>query len=185
MKILEKVISFIVIFFVYLNNVNADEGTIFHNLIRENHNLQVYPFLEERNDIGIFYEFKFDEEKKIIKIKRNKDNYPILRFSLFEKEKIKPGDVVIKYNEIDLSKLEDDKLVKLHKQNQNVNLKILNANDLISLNSNSYFLNEIKLVRFDLDYINRIDTTKGVLEISFDAFFLMKDLSLINMQKVF
>ena len=79
-----------------------------------------YPFLEERNDIGIFYEFKFDEEKKIIKIKRNKDNYPILRFSLFEKDKIKPGDVVIKYNEIDLSKLEDDKLVKLHKQNQNV-----------------------------------------------------------------
>ena len=80
--------------------------------------------------------------------------------------------MVIKYNEIDLSKLEDDKLVKLHKQNQNVNLKILNANDLISLNSNNYFLNEIKLVRFDLDYINRIDTTKGVLEISFDAFFL-------------
>jgi len=172
MKILEKVISFIVILVVCLNNVNADEGTIFHNLIRENHNLQAYPFLEERNDIGIFYEFKFDEEKKIIKIKRNKDNYPILRFSLFEKDKIKPGDVVIKYNEIDLSKLEDDKLVKLHKQNQNVNLKILNANDLISLNSNSYFLNEIKLVRFDLDYINRIDTTKGVLEISFDAFFL-------------
>ncbi len=172
MKILKKVILFIVISVVYLNNVNADEGTIFHNLIRENHNLQEYPFLEKRNDIGIFYEFKFDEEKKVIKIKRNKDNYPILRFSLFEKDKIKPGDVVIKYNEIDLSKIEDDQLIELHKKNQNVNLKILNAKDLISLNSYSYFLNEIKLVRFELDYINRIDTTKGVLEISFDAFFL-------------
>ena len=82
---------------------------------------------------------------------REVKTFNILRFSLFEKDKIKPGDVVIKYNEIDLSKLEDDKLVKLHKQNQNVNLKILNANDLISLNSNNYFLNEIKLVRFDLD----------------------------------
>ena len=51
MKILKKIILFFVISVVYLNNVNADEGTIFHNLIKENHNLQLYPVLEERNDI--------------------------------------------------------------------------------------------------------------------------------------
>ena len=172
MKILNKIILFIVIIFLHINHVNADESATFHSLIEKNHNLKEYPFLETRMDIGIFYEFTFDKDRRIIKIKRSQKNYPIVRFSLFEKNKIKPGDIVVKYNDIDLSKLDDEELINLHKINQNAKLKVLNKKYSVNLNSYKYSLNNIKLANFTLDYINRIDTTKGVLEISFDAFFI-------------
>ena len=40
---------------------------------------------ENRNDVGIFYDFAWDDKDKIVKLKRN-DGYPIVRFSLFDKE---------------------------------------------------------------------------------------------------
>ena len=171
MLITKKIIFFVGIFFIYLTNLNADESAIFHNLINENYNFKEYPFLEERNDIGIFYEFSFDKKKRIIKIKRTKNNFPIVRFSLFEKNKINPGDVILKYNNIDLSLLDDEKLINLHKIEQDAVLTILNKKS-VKLSSYNYRLNNIKLANFVLDYINRVDTTKGVLEISFKSFFI-------------
>ena len=42
-----------------------------------------YPFQETRNDIGLFYDFAWDKNNKKIIIKRDKENYPVIRFSLF------------------------------------------------------------------------------------------------------
>ena len=61
-------------------------------------------FHEDRNDVGIFYDFEWKDEE--IKIKRD-DNYPIVRFSLFDKKNILPGTVIKTFNGIDLSKIND------------------------------------------------------------------------------
>jgi hypothetical protein len=102
---------------IFLFNISiADVGTEFNNLIKDKHNLDEYPYLENRKDIGVFYDFTFDYQKKIIKIKRNENNYPIVRFSLFNKKNLKPGNVVTNYNDIDLSKLKDNEIIELHKK---------------------------------------------------------------------
>ena len=49
--------------------------------------------------------FTFDFNNKIIKIKRDENNFPIVRFSLFEKQNIIPGDVIVSFNKINLSLL--------------------------------------------------------------------------------
>ena len=158
---------------IFLFNISiADVGTEFNNLIKDKHNLDEYPYLENRKDIGVFYDFTFDYQKKIIKIKRNENNYPIVRFSLFNKKNLKPGNVVTNYNDIDLSKLKDNEIIELHKKNNIAYLKIFEKKDILKLYSNPYKLNNIKLVNFDLQYINTINTTKGVLDISFNATFL-------------
>ena len=165
--------KFYLIFFSILICFSVSKADIvdvtekFNDLILNNDNLE-YPYLEKRNDIGIFYDFEYDEELNKIKIKRNQENYPIVRFSLFNKKDIKPGNIVIKYNEVNLSKLNDKDLEKLHKKKGDVKLTILDEkNREVYLSSSDYKLNNIKLSHFYLNYINTIDTTKGVLEISF------------------
>jgi len=170
MNLYKQILS---VFFAFLTSItisNADVVDVtnkFNDLILNNDPLE-YPYLEDRNDIGVFYEFSYDKKLNLIKIRRNQNNYPIIRFSLFNKKDIKPGDIVVKYNEIDLSKLKDEDLIELHKKNQDVLLTILGKeNKIIKISSNPYKFNDIKLSNFYLNYINTIDTTKGVLEISF------------------
>ena len=82
----------------------ADITDAFNDKISQNHEeiIGLYPFQERRNDIGIFYDFAWNKNKKKIIIKRDNQNLPIVRFSLFNKD-IKPGVSIHKYNEIDLS----------------------------------------------------------------------------------
>ena len=87
MKILKLIISIFILFFFSFNISNADVGTDFNNLLKAEYDLSKYPYAENRNDVGIFYEFDFDYKDKIIKLKRTTGNYPIVRFSLFEKKK--------------------------------------------------------------------------------------------------
>ena len=167
-----RLLNTIFLIFVLFNNLSfADDGIKFNNLVVEFHDNESYPFLEERNDIGIFYDFGWDKNNKEIIIKRNKDNYPFIRFSLFEKDKIKSGDIVLEYNNLDLSNLKDDEIHKLEKNDQIGKIKILGNKNSIVLKNKPYKLNDIKLANFNLDYINNIDTTKGILEISFRADF--------------
>ena len=155
-------------FVLFSGSANANVSDIaeeFNNLILNYHDLE-YPYLEERNDIGIFYDFSYDEKLRKVIIKRDKKNYPVLRFSLFNKNDLKQGDIIVKYNDKDLSKLNDEELLFLHKKNNKVRLT-LKDNRIIDLKPFPYKLNDIKLSNFYLDYINTIDTTRGVLEISF------------------
>ena len=82
---------------VWQVNANADkcdEGS-WNQILLEN-KLYHYetPFLEERNDIGVFFDFKWDSKTQKIVIKRDKNNYPIIRFSLFNKDNIKYGSTI-------------------------------------------------------------------------------------------
>ncbi len=152
--------------------VKADIGQKFQDLLIEKYDFSIsnYPYKENRNDIGLFFDFDYDKNEKKIKIKRDQNNFPVVRFSLFEKA-INPGDIVISLDESDLSKLSDNKIKKLVKKDKTVNVKLLN-NESFNLKSSSYKFDDIKLANFFLDYINTIDTTRGILEISFFSTFL-------------
>ena len=49
---------------------------------------------------------------------------------------------------------------------------ILGNNKVVKLRSYTYDFNDVKLANFDLEFINNIDTNKGLLEISFQAAFV-------------
>ena len=67
---------------------------------------------ENRNDHGIHFLYEWDGKDKII-IKRNKNKYPIVRYSLFDNKNFIPNKTVIKkIDNTDLSKLSDNKLDK-------------------------------------------------------------------------
>ena len=128
-----------------------------------------FEYLEHRNDIGIFYDFAWDNVKKKIIIKRDKNNYPIVKFSFFEKKKIIPGITSIKaFNSIDLSKLNDHQLEKLSATAGEIIIELANK-DKIKVFSKPYKLNNFKLSDFKIISIQNIDTSKGILEMSFDS----------------
>ncbi len=163
------VISLLLSFFFLAFSVNADNAEEKFNIkLIENYDFSQYPYLESRDDPGIFFDFYFDKDKKIIKIKRDKNGYPIVRFSLFEKD-IYPGNIVININEIDLSKLKDDEdLNDLIKKNQNIKVKLKNGKTF-DLKHTNYKYDNIKLSNYFLNSVNNIDTTRGILEISFSS----------------
>ena len=127
-------------------------------------------YQESRNDIGIFYDFAWDEKNEIVKIKRNDKDYPIVKFSLFDKKNIKPGSVIKTYNNIDLSKKSDGEIEELHKNTTTVNLE-LNSGKKIIINPKPYKKNEFKLSHFKIKSVHNIDTAKGILEIAFESLF--------------
>ena len=124
----------------------ADVEKEFNEKIIENYTeiIGQYPFQERRNDIGIFYDFAWDKNKKKIIIKRDNQNLPIIRFSLFNKD-IQPGVSIKKYNDTDLSQTSDKEIRKLHKQNVEAKLTFKD-NQIISLKPNFYNYNDIKLI---------------------------------------
>ena len=145
----------------------------FNNRIFKNTAIKSYPFQQTRNDIGLFYDFAWDKNNKQIIIKRDENNYPVIRFSLFNKQKFSQGISVLKYNDINLSKVSDKKIKELHRKNKDAKIT-LDSNKVINLKPYIYDYNNIKLSSFNLNHINNIDTNKGLLEISFRADFTNK-----------
>ena len=176
-KINENISFILIIFFsifysnfVYSSQI-CDSGVIENinkNISAKNYS-PIFHYNQERKDIGIFYDFEWDSEKEEIILKRDSKNYPILRFSLFEKKLLKPGITVIKsFNDKELSNLSDKQIIELHKKDGTHFLK-LNNDKIVKIDSRTYLFSDFKLSKFDLKSINNIDTTKGILEISFDA----------------
>ena len=178
LKFLAFACSFLILFnLIFINKLFASDfcnNEIFQKIYEQkNNNNEVgkFEYHEDRNDIGIFYDFAYDSKDKIMKIKRNKKKFPIVRFSLFEKEKIVAGKTIIKsFNDIDLSKLDDDQIRELHKSSGKVNLGLYNGQNVLLI-SKPYKLNDFKLSHFDIKSIHNIDTSKGILELSFEANF--------------
>jgi len=131
---------------------------------------EIFNYQESRNDIGVFYDFAWDEKNKRIITKRNDDDYPIVRFSLFDKKNIEPGSVIKTYNNIDLSEISDSKIKELHKNTTTANLE-LNSGKKVIINPKPYKKNEFKLDHFKIKSVHNIDTAKGILEIAFESFF--------------
>ena len=138
----------------------------------------------ERNDIGIFYDFTWEKEEKKIKIKRDINRYPVVRFSLFNKTDISQGSIVKLYNDIDLSKKSDLEIKQMHRNSENVKLELLSGKN-INITSKPYKFNDIKLESFGLQTIYKIEPTKGTIEIAFDSIFssIRPDLLKIFKQK--
>ena len=140
---LRSFIYFVLSAFFFTSCLNANIYEKFNNTLIENYDFSKYPYLESRNDIGIFFDFYFDTDNKIIKIKRDENKYPIIRFSLFEKE-IKPGVAVIKINEIDLSQLSDNDINDLIKKNQTAKIDLKQGKSF-DLKPSSYKYDNVKL----------------------------------------
>ena len=139
-----------------------------------------FSYHENRDDIGIFYGFEWDSKNKIITVKRNNDDYPIVRFSLFDKENILPGTIIKTFNGTDLSKINDYEIKKLHRSSGKIDLQLGNEK-IISLNSKPYKLNDFKLTDFIINSVHNIDTAKGILEISLDSYITNNRKDLLNL----
>jgi hypothetical protein len=175
----------LIILNLYSSNsiANECEGSPWSKTILDNKdNHYEFPFLEERNDVGIFFDFKWDEDLKKIIVRRDKDKYPIVRFSLFNKLDIEQGSIIKSVEGNDLSTLSDDKLKAIFLQNLNfgtLKLELKNGKK-ITVEAKPYKLNDFKLVNFQLNSIQNIDSKKGIIEISFDSFFENNRPDLLN-----
>ena len=87
-----NLIFFLLSFFGLILNVQANITETFNKKVGENYEkiIGLYPFQNMNNDIGIFYDFTWSGKSKKIVIKRDSQNFPVIRFSLFKKE-IKKG----------------------------------------------------------------------------------------------
>ena len=173
---ISKIFIISLVFFVILSKHSYSsqicDSTVFDNI---NKNIiadeyePIFEYNEMRNDSGIFYDFEWDDQNQEIIIKRDGENNPVLRFSLFEKNFLIPGkSIVSSFNNIKLSELSDRQIIDLHKKNGTNKITLKNGNS-INIGSKPYYLNDFKLSKFDLKSINNIDTTKGILEVSFEA----------------
>ncbi len=128
-----------------------------------------FNYNEIRNDAGIFFDFDWNKEQKKIIIKRNENNFPIIRLSLFDNTNfINNKTAIKKINTIDLSSLADKEIQKLSYLTGEINFELENGKKT-SIISKSYKLNDFKLSNFEILSIQNIDTTKGILEMSFNA----------------
>jgi len=176
MKYNRIILTFLLnIFFliIFSNPLKADNrvcGNDLTNYIYDYH-IDNFEYLEKRNDAGIFFDFVWDKDNKKIITKRDKDNYPIVKFSFIEKEKIIPGKTAIKFfNSIDLSKIDDDKkLEKLTRKSGKINIELVSG-EKFQIVSKFYQLNDFKLADFEIISIQNIDSAKGIVEMSFKAY---------------
>ena len=98
---------FIVIYLLWSQQLAASECENFEDKVLSipyPENGMITAGEQAKNDLGIFFYQEFDYDKDVIKIRRDKNNYPILKFSFFEKN-LEPGTSIIKIDEQDLSKL--------------------------------------------------------------------------------
>ena len=176
MKFNRIILTFLfnIFFFIcFFNPVKADDricGNDLTNYIYDYH-IDNFEYLEKRNDSGIFFDFVWDKDNRKIITKRDKDNYPIVKFSFMEKEKIIPGKTAIKFfNSIDLSKIDDDKqLEKLTRESGKINIELVSG-EKFQIKSKFYQLNDFKLEDFEIISIQDIDSAKGIMEMSFKAY---------------
>lgn len=130
------------------------------------------------SNYGFFLEKTYDYQKNKIIFKR-KNGYPIistfLDLDLYNQKKIHSGDLIIKINDKDLSKLNDEEINKIF-YSKNINQQIKSSfqfakkNKKNSLNIDldqkkySYYATE---PAFQINSINEIDTVNGSFEVNY------------------
>ena len=118
---------------------------------------------QERKDLGLFFhqEYSFQENK--FKIKRNKDNFPILKIS-FVNNKLPHDSSIVSINGNDLSKLLDHEINKLiSASSATVNTK----NNSYQINSENYDLYPFDLEYFTINAIDEIQTKEGEFKLDY------------------
>ena len=169
---IKSIIYFISIIFIVTSNSLAQNekcGSKLISHIYDKTEKKYFHYNEYRNDAGVFFDFKWEKKQKKIIIKRNENNFPIVRYSFFDTENFIPNKTIIKrINSKDLSNLNDKDIEKLTYLSGKINFELENKKN-ITLSSRSYKINNFKLSNFEILSIQNIDTTKGILEMSFEA----------------
>jgi hypothetical protein len=133
----------------------------------------IFPF-EEKDDLGIFFNYEWDENIQKIIIKRNK-KFPIIKFSLFEK-KLHPGAVVKIFNGEDLSKMDDEDIRRLVENSESAEIQYFYENkiNMIEVSSKKYDSLIFILKDFVLNSINDIEAKEGFFAIDHKTSFYYK-----------
>jgi hypothetical protein len=173
----KKVIIFFLCFLFFQNQFNtlvdAAECENFGKEVDKNYE-PIIP-LEKKNDLGIYWSYKWDKDNQKIKVNRDKDKFPIIRFSLLEKKLI-PGTIVKIFNDKDLSKIDDEDLLNLIANSSSAEIQFFNEKKVSKLeivakkyNYINFYLND-----FVLNSINEVDPKEGFFSIDHKSIFVYK-----------
>ena len=129
-----------IIFYVFLLNLSflntnsySDERICENNLI--DHIIKFgernFEYNELRNDAGIHFAYDWDRKNNKIIVKRDKNNYPIIRYSLFDNKNFIPNKTIVKkIDNVDLSTIKDEDLIKRTYYSGNVNFELDNGKNI-------------------------------------------------------
>tara|TARA_A100001011_G_C14299973_1_gene840298 strand:- start:638 stop:2071 length:1434 start_codon:yes stop_codon:yes gene_type:complete len=118
---------------------------------------------QPRNDLGLFFYYQYIFSENNFLIRRDENNYPILKFS-FVNDAISSNSSIISINNIDLSKQTDDEI------------QLLNSIDVATIKtkkgsykifSKEYDLYPINLDYFKINAIDEIRTKEGEFKIDY------------------
>ena len=118
---------------------------------------------QPRKDLGLFYYKEYDFDRNIIKIKRDKNNYPILKIS-FINSQISPNSSIVAINNIDLSKITDEEIIKL---GLNTSAKVKTLDNKYSITAKDYDLYPFDLEFFTINAIDEIKTKEGEFKLDY------------------
>jgi len=127
---------------------------------------------ELRNDIGIFFDYKWNNDDKILVIKRDQNNYPIVRLSFLD-SKVLPGSAIKSLNSVDLSQLEDNKIIELQQNSEKTSLEVIGISEQIIIQPQEYDLLNFK-IDFYINSIPEVNTLEGFFEIDYDYWNVFK-----------
>lgn len=159
-----------VVYLLYFQQLVADECKSFEDKVLSipyPENGIVTDGQQPKFDLGIFFKQDFNYQTNETFIARDKNNYPIVKFSLSER-KIKPSSTLIKINNKDLSQLKDQEINNLINSNK---AYIQTVSDGYHVNALEYDLYPFELEYFVINAIDEIKTKEGefLLDYSFQV----------------
>jgi len=164
-----NLMRFFIIIFIFLVSFStlADECKNFENKV-----LAIPPPIEglvtdgqqEKNDLGLFFHKEYVFEDNIIKIKRDKNNYPVLKISFIE-DAIPHQSSIISINENDLSNLPDDQIIKLNSLSY---ATVKTKDRTYNIYSKKYDLYPFDLEYFTINAVDEIKTKEGEFNLDYN-----------------
>ena len=163
-------IKFFLLYFFSTTYLNAgiDNCDRFGQAVEDKKNFN-YP-TKTINDLGVFFQKKFTING-VEKIIRDTNNYPVIYFSLFKKEKLKNGTVIKSINKNNLSKISDEELILLI---QKINygsieyFKTPNNTDIVKIYANDYEAVFFLVDQLFINTIGEVDAKKGFFTMNYD-----------------
>jgi hypothetical protein len=157
----------------FLSVAIADTCENFYKAITEQVEITIPS--EEIIDLGIYFNYGWDQTKQKKIIDRNKNNFPIIRFSLLE-DKLTSGTVIKTIDGIDLSEEHDDSIQELFKNSKSSEVEFFDENKVnkIKLSSKKYEAIFFFFNNFTLNSINEIVSKEGFFAIDYNTTFAYK-----------
>ena len=118
---------------------------------------------QQKNDLGLYFYKYYDSKNNIIKIKRDKNNHPILKFSIINDE-IPPQSSILSINNNDLSFVSDSQIFKLISINSAL---VKTKKKSFEVKSEEYDHYPFELVFFEINAIDEIKTKEGEFKIDY------------------